>query len=65
MKDFPIWVEGQGKIPFVEAWGYDLQAAIYQAIEGNGLPVIIAGATKGDRNRFSLIRNPIQDRYCA
>lgn len=47
MKDFElVWVDGQGKIPFVEAWGYDLQAAIYQAIEGNGLPFIIAGATK-------------------
>lgn len=47
MKDFePIWVEGQGKIPFVEAWGYDLQAAIYQAIEGNNLPFFIAAATK-------------------
>lgn len=47
MKDFePIWVEGQGKIHFVEAWGYDLQAAIYQAIEGNNLPFFIAAATK-------------------
>jgi hypothetical protein len=47
MKDFDrVWVDGQGKIPFVEAWGYDLQAAIYQAIEGNNLPFFIAGATK-------------------
>lgn len=47
MKDFkPIWQDGQGKIPFVEAWGYDIQAAIYQAIEGNNLPFFIAGATK-------------------
>jgi hypothetical protein len=47
MKDFNrVWVDGQGKIPFVEAWGYDLQAAIYQAIEGNNLPFFIAGATK-------------------
>jgi len=47
MKDFaPVWVDGQGKIPFVEAWGYDIQAAIYQAIEGNNLPFFIAGATK-------------------
>lgn len=47
MKDFAlVWVDGQGKIPFVEAWGYDIQAAIYQAIEGNNLPFFIAGATK-------------------
>ncbi|WP_027399833.1 PD-(D/E)XK nuclease-like domain-containing protein [Anaerovorax odorimutans] len=47
MKDFePIWVDGQGRIPFVEAWGYDIQAAIYQVIEGNNLPFFIAAATK-------------------
>lgn len=47
MKDFDrVWVDGQGKIPFVEAWGYDLQAFIYQSIEGNHLPVFLAAATK-------------------
>jgi len=47
MKDFaPVWVDGKGKVSFVEAWGYDIQAAIYQEIEGNGLPFIIAAATK-------------------
>ena len=34
MRDFnPIWVEGEGKLPFVEAWRYDIQAAIYQEVE--------------------------------
>ena len=33
-------------MPFVEAWGYDIQGAVYQAIEGNNLPFFIAGATK-------------------
>ena len=47
MKDFePVWVDDQGKISFVEAWGYDIQGAIYRKIEGNDLPFIIAGATK-------------------
>lgn len=47
IRDFePVWVSGKGKIPFVEAWGYDIQGAIYQAIEGNNLPFIIAAATK-------------------
>ena len=47
MKDFqPIWVDGQGKIPFVEAWGYDFQGYIYTQIEGANLPFFIAGATK-------------------
>lgn len=47
MRDFDsVWIDGQGKILFVEAWGYDIQAAIYQAVEGNDLPFIIAAATK-------------------
>ena len=47
MKDFqPVWVDGQGKIPFVEAWGYDFQGYIYTQIEGANLPFFIAGATK-------------------
>jgi hypothetical protein len=47
MKDFePIWVDGQGKIPFVEKWGYDLQGAIYREIEGNNLPFLLVAATK-------------------
>jgi hypothetical protein len=33
MRDFaPVWVDGQGKLPFIEAWGYDIQGAIYQEI---------------------------------
>lgn len=52
MKDFePIWnAEKHCKEPFVEAWGYDIQGAIYQEIvrqnTGKQLPFIIAGATK-------------------
>ncbi|MEG0830671.1 MAG: PD-(D/E)XK nuclease-like domain-containing protein [Anaerovoracaceae bacterium] len=61
MKDFaPIWVDGEGKIPFVEAWEYDLQAAIYQAVEGNHLPFIIAGATKEKTTDLALFRVPQQ-----
>ncbi|MDD4564796.1 MAG: PD-(D/E)XK nuclease-like domain-containing protein [Eubacteriales bacterium] len=59
MKDFrPIWVDGQGKIPFVEAWGYDLQAAVYQTIEGNKLPFIVAGATKEPVTDLDLFEIP-------
>lgn len=47
MRDFaPVWVEGKGKINFVDAWGYDIQGAIYRELEGNHLPFIIAAATK-------------------
>lgn len=46
MRDFEqIWKDGL-KLSFVETWGYDIQGAIYQFVEGDGLPFIIAGATK-------------------
>jgi len=51
IRDFQrIWIDGKGKTTFVEAWGYDIQAAIYQEIEfqnsGKRLPFYIAAATK-------------------
>lgn len=59
MKDFDdVWVDGEGKIPFIEAWGYDIQGAVYQAIEGNNLPFIIAGATKEKVTDLNLIEIP-------
>lgn len=50
MKDFsPIFVEGQGRLPWFEAWRYDLQGAIYQEIvrqnTGEKLPFYLAAAT--------------------
>lgn len=53
MKNFEkMWVNGLGKVPFVEAWRYDIQGAIYQEVvrqnTGNTLPFYIAGATKED-----------------
>lgn len=47
MRDFsPVYKNGQGRLNFIEAWGYDIQGAVYQAIEGNNLPFYIAAATK-------------------
>lgn len=48
MKDMEdIWSAEQGcRVPFAEAWGYDLQGAIYVAVEGNLLPFILAVGTK-------------------
>lgn len=47
MRDFePVYVPQKGRLNFIEAWGYDIQGAIYQAVEGNGLPFVIAAATK-------------------
>lgn len=63
MRDFsPIWVDGVGKLPFVEAWGYDIQGAIYQEIvrqnTGERLPFFIAGATKQPVTRLKIISIP-------
>lgn len=50
MRDLaPVWSEEEHrKVSFVEAWGYDIQGAIYQEIEGNMLPFILAPGTKED-----------------
>jgi len=59
MKDFkPVYVEGKGKMPFIEGWGYDFQGAIYQAIEGHSLPFVIAAATKEEVTDIALIDLP-------
>lgn len=58
MRDFNrVWKDG-GYKSFVEAWGYDFQAAIYQAIEGNRLPFIIAAATKEAVPNIELLLVP-------
>jgi hypothetical protein len=66
MKDFEgIWKDGL-KLPFVEAWGYDIQGTIYQFIEENNLPFFIAGATKEKPEPDLAIISIPQDRldYC-
>ena len=58
-----IWVEKDGrnvKVDFVEAYGYDIQGAIYQEIVrqniGKKLPFILAVATKEDGVDKALIQ---------
>lgn len=48
MRDMrPVWSdEDCQKVSFVEGWGYDLQGAIYQEIEGHKLPFFLAVVTK-------------------
>lgn len=59
MKDFdPVWVDGRGKLPFVEAWGYDIQGAIYRAVEGNDLPFVLAAGTKQKEPDLGLFSIP-------
>ncbi len=44
-----VWSEeDRCRLPFVEAWGYDTQGAIYQAVDGHMLPFILAVGTKED-----------------
>ena len=71
MKDFkPQW-KNKVLYNFVEFWGYDLQAAIYQYIEGNRLPFYIVAATKEkepdkviikmDQNRLDGLIDMVKD----
>lgn len=45
-----FWVKDIGKMPFVQFWGYDIQAYIYQTITtlniGSRLPPFVAAASK-------------------
>ena len=59
MKDFePMYKPGEGKLTFIEFWGYDIQGAIYQEVEGNHLPFFIAGATKEDETDIGIFQIP-------
>lgn len=60
IKDFePLWNEERGiRQSFIEYWGYDFQAAIYQAIEGNKLPFYICAVTKETIPDFDIIQVP-------
>lgn len=66
IKDFAdVWSDEENcKLPFVEAWGYDIQGAIYQAIEGNMLPFILAVGTK-EKNATDIGAPYIDDRDLA
>lgn len=51
MKDFAkVYVPDKGSVPWFDAWGYDLQGAVYQEVyrqnTGDVLPFYIAAATK-------------------
>ncbi len=44
-----VWSEEERrKVSFIQFWGYDLQGAIYQAVEGHMLPFILAVGTRED-----------------
>ncbi|MBE6723406.1 MAG: hypothetical protein E7572_13220 [Ruminococcaceae bacterium] len=66
MKDFnSVWSNDIGaKVSFAEAWGYDIQGAIYQEIVrqniGKKLPFFLAAVTKQKVPRMAIISIPQQ-----
>lgn len=67
MRDFePIWDdEAREKVGFINYWGYDIQGAIYQALDGNFAPFVIVAATKEAEPDFEAFNIPDGDlAYC-
>lgn len=63
VKDFePVYKPGEGKLPWWQYWGYDIQGAVYQEIVkqnvGKRLPFFIAGITKEQVTDFGLFQIP-------
>lgn len=60
IKDFkPLYSEEEWcYIDFVRYWGYDIQAAIYQAVEGHNLPFYICAVTKEREPDIKIIEVP-------
>ena len=63
MKDFQdVWDEElREKVSFVRFWGYDIQGAIYQTLEGHMLPFILAAGTKELEPDLAAIYIPDQE----
>lgn len=60
MKDFEsVFVEDKGTVSWFEAWGYDLQGAVYQEIvrqnTGKKLPFYLAAATKEKTTNIDIV----------
>lgn len=54
----PVYLPEQGKVSFADAWNWPLQMAIYQALEGNGLPCYLAVITKEDPPDIEVVHIP-------
>lgn len=63
MRDFePIWDEEAGeRVSFVEYWGYDIQGAIYQAIDGRHAPFALVACTKESEPNIEAMYIPDDD----
>ena len=60
MRDFEnVYDEEKGSLPYFEAWGYDLQGAVYQEIvrqnTGKSLPFFLAVATKEKVTNIDIV----------
>lgn len=65
MKDFEtVYVPGEGRLSWIDAWGYDIQGAVYQRIEqivsgrDEPLPFVLAAVTKEKTPDIELIQLP-------
>ena len=52
----PVYKPGEGRLSFIEAYGYTLQGAIYQAIEGHNKPFYIAAITKEQQPDIAVVQ---------
>lgn len=62
MRDFePVWKNGR-KLHFIEAWGYDIQGAVYQELvyqaTGERLPFVICAVTKEKVQDLAILSIP-------
>lgn len=59
VRDFkPLYREGEGRLNVVDYWRWTLQMALYQKIEGHGLPCYIAAITKEEPSDLAIIEIP-------
>lgn len=63
MRNFePIWDEvEQEKVNFISYWGYDIQGAIYQELDGRHAPFVIVGVTKESDPDIEAFHIPDED----
>lgn len=63
MKDLEdIWDEDQHeKVSFTEFWGYDIQGAIYQEVDGKMLPFVLVAVTKEAATDIEAMFIPDED----
>lgn len=63
MRDFEqVWDEDSGeRVSFIEHWGYDIQGAIYQALDKRDAPFVIVGATKETATDIEAMYIPDDD----